>query len=238
MTYNTHSCLGTDGYISPFRIADVIAYYEPDVVALQELDVGRARTGNVDQARKIAERLGMDFLFHPSLRFREEKYGNAVLSRYPLRLVQAGSLPTFMPLALERRGALWASVDFRGREVQIFNTHLGFHRTEQVLQAEALLGVEWTSHSLCRPPLAVCGDFNAMPFSRAYRRFRRTFQDAQRSLNGVRPKSTWPSRHPIFRIDHVFTNCGLVIRNVEVPRTRATQEASDHLPLIVDVSIG
>jgi endonuclease/exonuclease/phosphatase family metal-dependent hydrolase len=32
----------------------VIAEHEPDIVCLQELDVGRARTGNVDQAEAIA----------------------------------------------------------------------------------------------------------------------------------------------------------------------------------------
>jgi endonuclease/exonuclease/phosphatase family metal-dependent hydrolase len=44
LTYNVHRCLGTDGRLSPARIADVIAAYEPDVVALQELDVGRVST--------------------------------------------------------------------------------------------------------------------------------------------------------------------------------------------------
>ena len=44
MTYNVHSCLGMDGKLSPARIARVIAQCNPDVVALQELDVRRART--------------------------------------------------------------------------------------------------------------------------------------------------------------------------------------------------
>lgn len=41
MTYNVHSCKGWDRRIKPERIAAVIADYKPDVVALQEVRVGR-----------------------------------------------------------------------------------------------------------------------------------------------------------------------------------------------------
>jgi endonuclease/exonuclease/phosphatase family metal-dependent hydrolase len=41
MTYNIHSCRGRDRKIRPDRIAQVIAAHHPDVVALQEVRVGR-----------------------------------------------------------------------------------------------------------------------------------------------------------------------------------------------------
>ena len=44
MTYNVHRCVGVDRKLDLERVADVIAASRPDVVALQELDVGRART--------------------------------------------------------------------------------------------------------------------------------------------------------------------------------------------------
>ena len=50
LTYNVHRCVGVDRRLDVGRIADVIAEHEPDIVCLQELDVGRARTGLVDQA--------------------------------------------------------------------------------------------------------------------------------------------------------------------------------------------
>jgi hypothetical protein len=43
LTYNVHRCMGMDGKLSPERIARVIARHTPDVVALQEPDVGRER---------------------------------------------------------------------------------------------------------------------------------------------------------------------------------------------------
>ena len=59
MTYNVHRCVGADGRADPRRIADVIAACQPDMVALQELDVGRLRTGGIDQVDAIAHPLGM-----------------------------------------------------------------------------------------------------------------------------------------------------------------------------------
>eukprot|EP01036_Dinobryon_divergens_P054167 gene54167-72393_t len=56
VTYNVHRCVGIDRRLDVERIAGVIAELEPDIVCLQELDVGRARTGGVDQARAILPR--------------------------------------------------------------------------------------------------------------------------------------------------------------------------------------
>ena len=55
LTYNVHRCLGIDGRLSPARIAEVIGSCEPDVVALQEVDVNRLRTGGIDQGQAIAD---------------------------------------------------------------------------------------------------------------------------------------------------------------------------------------
>jgi hypothetical protein len=108
MSYNVHSCIGMDGKLSPQRIARAILQFDPDIVCLQELDVGRSRTGGVDQAQIIARALNMVHHFHPALRIEEEKYGDAILSRFPLEFVQADALPGIDLLPhLEPRGALW-----------------------------------------------------------------------------------------------------------------------------------
>lgn len=238
MTYNVHSCIGRDGRSSPFRIANVIAQYQPDLVALQELDNGRVRTGQVHQAKVIAEHLEMDFHFHPSFEIEDEQYGNAILSRYPLRLIKAGPLPTFNGRRLlEQRGAIWASVEIDGKEIHIINTHLGLDRRERMAQTVELLGEQWLSSPECCAPLILCGDFNALPLSPVYRTFKRVLRDVQRSFNGARPRGTYPSLYPIARIDHVFVGPEFSVERIEVPRTGITKIASDHLPLIVTVSI-
>lgn len=238
LTYNVHRCLGTDGRLSPTRIADVIASYEPDAVALQELDVGRARSGGVDQAHAIAQALGMHVHFHASMRVLEEEYGNAILTHRPSHLVKAEALPGLpgKPL-LEPRGALWASVNMGGADVQIINTHLGLRRHERLAQTNALLGPHWLGHQACREPIILLGDFNATPRSRAYQRLVSHLWDAQAQARLPRPKATFPSRLPMLRIDHVFVSRRIRVQRVETIRTPLARIASDHLPLLVEFQI-
>jgi endonuclease/exonuclease/phosphatase family metal-dependent hydrolase len=236
MTYNVHSCIGMDGRLSTSRIARIIAQCRPDIVALQELDVGRGRTGGVDQAHAIAEELEMEFHFFPAVRLEEELYGDAILSRWPMRLIKAGPLPTLVSRwDLEPRGALWVSVSIEGQELQLLNTHLGLLSKERMLQAQALLGDEWLGHPDCRGSVILCGDFNAIPASSAYRLLRSRLQDAQLALNGHRPKRTFFSRYPVNRIDHIFVGQGVQVLDINVPRDHLTCMASDHLPLVADV---
>jgi endonuclease/exonuclease/phosphatase family metal-dependent hydrolase len=236
MTYNVHSCRGMDGRLSPDRIAKVIAHYDPDIVALQELDVGRSRTGDIDQAREIARTLDMTYHFHPAFRLEEEQYGDAVLSHHSMRLVKADGLPA-LPKAryLEPRGALWVSITINGKDLQLINTHLGLSRRERLLQVEALLGPGWLGHPDCRSPVVVCGDFNALPGSIICQKLEHGLLDVQRALSHHKPKATWFGLYPIHRIDHVFVDKSITVQSVEVPRTMLTRIASDHLPLIVDL---
>jgi endonuclease/exonuclease/phosphatase family metal-dependent hydrolase len=238
LTYNVHRCLGTDGRLSPSRIADVIAAYEPDVVALQELDVGRLRTGGIDQAHAIAQALGMHVHFHASLRVLKEEYGNAILTHRPSRLVKAEALPGWVRRPnLEPRGALWASVQIGGTEVQVINTHLGLRRHERLAQIDTLLGPHWLGQPACREPVILVGDFNATPRSRAYQHLASHLSDAQAQSGLSRPKATFPSRLPMLRIDHVFVSRSIRVLRVETVRTPLARIASDHLPLLVEFQI-
>jgi endonuclease/exonuclease/phosphatase family metal-dependent hydrolase len=227
-----------DGKISTRRIAKIIAQYDPDIVALQELDAGRSRTQEVDQAHEIARELEMEFHFHPALQIEEELYGDALLSRYPMRLVRSGELtgPPNRP-RLETRGALWVEIDVGGHKVQILNTHLGVRPVEQRYQIETLLGSQWLSHPECRGPVILCGDFNANPSHKTCRRITQMLNDAQDKLDNHIPQRTWFGRFPVGRIDHIFVTKEIQVQSCLVPRTALTRIGSDHLPLIVDLLI-
>jgi endonuclease/exonuclease/phosphatase family metal-dependent hydrolase len=237
LTYNVRRCLGIDGQLSPARIAEVIASCAPDVVALQELDVNRARTRSVDQAQAIADELRMHLHFHPAIRVMEELYGDAILTAHPCRLVKAGLLPTWGRAFVEPRGALWASVNVAGGEIQIINTHLGVRGPERLRQIEALLGPDWLGHSACHEPVIVAGDLNAIPRSRVYRRVAAHLRDAQTWLGTSRQRPTYPSRAPLLRLDHVFVSPSIEVLRAEVIRTPLARIASDHLPLLVDFNV-
>jgi endonuclease/exonuclease/phosphatase family metal-dependent hydrolase len=236
VTYNVHSCVGLDGRLSPERIARVLARLEPDVVALQELDVGRGRTGGVDQASAVASALAMELAFHPTFALEEEQFGDAVLSRLPLRLVKAGPLPRLG--ALEPRGALWVEIDVGGRPLQLLNTHLSLHPIERGRQVSALLGAGWLGDPRAAPGRAtvLCGDLNALPWFPSCRRLARRLRDCQAGCDDP-PRSTWGGRWSAGRIDHVFADASLAVLHVEVPRDALAQVASDHQPLVVDFAL-
>lgn len=238
LTYNVHRCVGTDRRLDVARVAAVIAEHEPDIVCLQELDVGRARTGHVDQAREIAERLSMTFRFHAAMRIEAEEYGDAILTALPERLVQAGALPTVRGIrGLEPRGAVWAAVEVGGVALNVVTTHLGLVPREQRLQAAALIGRDWLGRPDATGPTILAGDFNATSITRPYQTVVRRLADAQR-LFGQRPSlKTFPSAFPAIRIDHVFVSPHIVIRGLRVPFSPLVRVASDHLPLIVDFEI-
>ncbi|HEY9134482.1 MAG TPA: endonuclease/exonuclease/phosphatase family protein [Pseudomonadales bacterium] len=238
MTYNVHSCIGMDRKLSPERIARVIAQYSPDVVALQELDVGRERTESIDQAHLIAKYLEMEFHFHPALHLEEERYGDAILTDLPLRLIKAGPLPGLdhKPL-LEPRGALWVAVELDGVEIQIINTHLGLRKSERLKQIKALLGAEWLGHPDCLGPRILCGDFNDFSGSAVCKAINEELSDAQELLAGHKPQGTFFGRFPQFRIDHVFVDSNLEVLGIDIPGSALEQVASDHLPLIAELKI-
>ncbi len=239
LTYNVHSCVGLDGRLSPERIARVIARHQPDVVALQELDVRRARTGHLDQARAIADALEMSLAFHPTLTLADEEFGDAVLSPHPMRTVRTGALPG---LGHEPRGAIWVEVDLPDRDggmrpVQLVNTHWSLHPRERRMAAEALAGPGWLDRPEARTDVVVCGDFNALWWFPSLRRLTRRLDDAQAGLDGHRPRATWFGRFPIGRIDHVLVDPSWTVLGVEVPDDTRARVASDHRPLVVDVRL-
>jgi len=132
LTYNVHSCIGTDQKLAPERIAEVIAGTNADVVCLQEIDLRRARTNHEDQAAIIAEMIGMTFQFHPTIIREQEHYGDAILSRHPLTLRRKATFPAVPnPIPDEKRGAIWAEIEIAGTKWNVVNTHFGLGREER-----------------------------------------------------------------------------------------------------------
>ncbi|MDZ4286743.1 MAG: endonuclease/exonuclease/phosphatase family protein [Prosthecobacter sp.] len=238
MTYNVHGCVGTDRRLDETRIAEVIAFYAPDVVALQELDAARSRSLLTDQARHIADHLKMDFHFHPALCIEEEQYGDAILSRLPMRLIKTGILPTSVSRwAFEPRGALLVALEVGGREVHLINTHLGLSFRERKAQIEALLSPEWMDPTISDQRFILCGDFNALPGSLVYKGAAERLRDVQRALPSQKSRATFSSMYPVLRVDHIFVTADFKVTRVEVPRTPLIRLASDHLPIIVDLQL-
>jgi endonuclease/exonuclease/phosphatase family metal-dependent hydrolase len=126
---------------------------DADLVALQEVDRDLPRSGRVDQARVLAEALGMAWRFAPALLGTPADgarpvepgspdpggpaYGIALLSRLPLDAVEVVRLPRRG--GEEPRVAQLAEVVTGDRRVTVAGTHLSYVPPSGVAQLRALL---------------------------------------------------------------------------------------------------
>ena len=164
MSYNIHHCNPPSkkgGEIDLDAIAGVIKAQKPDLVALQEVDVNTKRSGKINQAEAIAEKLGMHYYFAKAIDHEGGDYGTAVLSRFPFRKTETIKLPN--PEPKEHRVVALTEVSLPGGTVIRFgSTHLevssAVNREAQMKEINRIAGTGGT-------PFIIAGDFNAMPGS-------------------------------------------------------------------------
>lgn len=236
-TYNVHGCVGMDKQRSESRITEVIEDLAVDLIGLQELDRSRRRSGGVDQAGMIAERLGWYRHFQPAMRWEEEHYGDAILSRYPLTLRRSVCLPGNPPFfCREERAAVGVEVATDFGIVQVINTHLGLGWRERLLQAELLTSSDWLGTN-ADAPLILLGDFNSLPGSHPHRQFGQHLRDVRGLIDPPRPFRTFPTAFPVLAVDHIFINALLRPISLRVHRTAISRVASDHFPLVTELEM-
>src|SRR5215469_16809373 len=96
------------------RIADVLGQIEPDIAALQEVMEHQAET--------IAHELALAFVMGGNRKHLGNLYGNAVLSRFPIRSNRNYDVTV---KGRESRGCLRADIVWREPVVlHVFNVHL------------------------------------------------------------------------------------------------------------------
>jgi endonuclease/exonuclease/phosphatase family metal-dependent hydrolase len=238
LSYNIHSCRNMDRRYNPDRTARKILGFQADVVALQEVDVGHERSGYVNQASCIADRLGMSHNFFTLKESPSGRYGLAILSRFPVIDLNCGYLPA-VPAAkpIEKRGVMMAQLKTPLGLVQVFNTHLGLRSRDRKLQAAALVSNRWICNSLNSDnPIVLCGDFNAGPGSFVYKILVKYLDDIQKIYKARQyPRATFASWLPVRRIDHIFISHSLFPKKVQVPMDFESRMVSDHLPLFAEI---
>jgi len=214
------------------HIAATIAAVNPDVLLLQEVDFNTPRSGNVDQAQYLANKLpgaGYSCIAHPhGTSAHGGKYGLAILSRLPVTEPRFISLP--VKAGNQQRAALGVTV---GR-VAIWNVHLGLEERGDDAMAQVLVLEKAVRRDLAAGCEAlVGGDFNA---DKAH--------PAVYHLHQLIKRKTWeaptfPSRGPtgtgpMRRLDYFFGSHGV--------RQGATNlvvapDASDHCLLWIQVTV-
>jgi endonuclease/exonuclease/phosphatase family metal-dependent hydrolase len=228
-TYNIHRCRGLDGRTSPARIADVIASVDADVVALQEV-IG-AGPGSSGHAEELGALLGMGWVLAPARQLRGRLFGNAVLSRFPIRHhVQYDlSWKTCEPRCCQR-----VEIALTSGALHLYNVHLGTAYLERRHQAERLGAI--VHDRRVENPKIVLGDFNEWTRGLVSHILGSQLQSVD-LRHHLRRRRTYPGVFPVLHLDHIYYEGNVEVVRVELPRTRRTLIASDHLPLVAELRI-
>lgn len=223
LTYNIHQGYDAFGVPAMQRIADEIARFDADVVALQEVGRGWNFVGGADLIAYLGHRFpGYAVHFAPS---NGQLWGVAILSRLPVQGVSSGVFTG--ELGDFRYGYVRARVLHDRRPIAVLSAHLsagleGNGAQERVDQMQQLLSVVAGDSTAI-----IAGDFNAWPDDAPIKMIRASgFQDAGAPA-GISELQTWPAVNPSERIDYVFVRGNLKSERGEVRRTHA----SDHLPV-------
>jgi endonuclease/exonuclease/phosphatase family metal-dependent hydrolase len=219
-TYNIHGAVGCDGRFAPDRIAGVIKELDADIIALQEVPLGGSKAPNV--LAELQAATGFQAAEGPACDTRERRYGNAVLSRYPILSVRSIDLSFG---SREPRGALDADVDCHGNMLRVIATHLGLRPAERRDQIKRLLEKFDTEEM----PVILLGDINE------WFAWGSTLRSLESHFQAVPAPSTFPSRWPVFALDRIWIRPRHRLVHVEVHATPLARVASDHLPLIAHI---
>lgn len=232
-TYNIHKCRGMDRRVRPERIADVIRELDADVVALQEVVSIENAKPQTNQPRFIAEQLGYDFRFGENRRHGGGAYGNATLSRLPIVASENYDLTW---RGRERRGAFRCDIRVGDSEIHLFNVHLGTAFLERRHQGRVI-----TKDVIRRDgidgPRVVVGDFNEWTKGLASTLMSGEFQSVDAKLL-ARFGRTYPGILPVLHLDHFYFDKCFRLASAKLHRSKLALVASDHLPVVAELSMG
>jgi endonuclease/exonuclease/phosphatase family metal-dependent hydrolase len=225
LSYNIHHGEGRDGEFDLPRQSRLIMSVRPDLVALQEIDVGTTRASGVDQVRELARLTGMYAEFGKAMDYMGGGYGVAVLSRWPFLSTQNRALPG----SPDREPRIALTVQVRAGEdtplLQFTSTHF-----DQGSPDDRLLQAEYLNELLIRDdvPGILAGDFNARPDTEVMKIFQPWWTEAPPDDP---PLPVVPQR-PALRGDHILFRPAAAWRSIEY-RLIDDTVASDHRPILV-----
>ncbi|MFW5998860.1 MAG: endonuclease/exonuclease/phosphatase family protein [Halanaerobiaceae bacterium] len=215
MTYNIQHGVGMDNKLNLNRTAGVINSVNPGIIGLNEVDNRLYRSNFKNQMKILSMKLGMNYVSGPNLKSITGNYGNGILSKYPVKKINNHELPTRN--GREPRGLLETEVLIPPSfNLKVFVTHLSLEKEDRVKQWEWILNYI----NDLEEPFILMGDFN----------FEQNYTNNSNYL--LASAETFPSTEPVQKIDMFFSN-SLVEKKSYV----VDSQASDHLPLVVEVGV-
>ncbi len=239
MTYNIYQGYTPAGKPNLEVIRDTIRSVDPDIVGLEESDMDRISSMNVDSIKWLATQLNMYSYLGPPT--SEQIIGVSLLSKYPItratyHLLSYDELP---------RVLIEATLQIGSTEVTVFVVHMGLPHDERVTQASEIIQYVNAASS----PKILMGDFNTLPtgepepdsedprhdhiYANISLYLNDTWTAAGHPLNDA-SGFTWPSDNPVERIDYIWVSPDISVTSCTVITSAA---GSDHLPVAASIQI-
>ena len=227
MSYNIHAMRGMDKVVDTERIAAVIKKENPDLVALQEVDMFTERSGGIDAIAILEEGTGMQGVFMKTFDYQGGEFGNAVLSKFPIigqELIRLPSREKYEP-----RLMMMVSVRLdNGDTLHFYATHLDHHRqdSDRPIQMKKIVSVIEND----RYKTILAGDLNCQPGS-----------DPLIMLENVLTRCTsdeltYPADDPYWTIDHIYYSEDRGLKDLGL-KVIPEKVASDHRPIVTKFKV-
>ncbi len=171
----------------------------------------------------------MGWVMAPARQLRGHQFGNAVLSRFPIKHHVSHDLSW---KTCEERRLQRADIDVHGHTLHVYNVHLGTAILERRHQAQRLATIVADKH--IGGAKLVLGDFNEWMRGLTTKLLSSRLKSVD-LRNYLRRRNTYPGLFPILHLDHIYYAGRVEIVGIELPRTRLALVASDHLPLVADI---
>ncbi len=230
MTFNIHSAINWYGKLDMEALAHFIEDVKPDIVGLQEVDVGWSSLTNFEDIPvKLSERLHMDYAFSASRERNNGFFGNLILSKYPI--VQQWT--EVMPGSLEPRSFALVQFEIEGQRINFLTTHLGLSVSDRLGQVSTILDFI----DQIGGPLIITGDFNGNDNDPAVAELKKYLSDLQ-SMSDFKDTGTFRSKdgnvYPGSKMDYILTSPEFGLSTLEVV---VDNFVSDHVPLVAELTL-
>lgn len=231
VTYNINHGEGVDGLYSSIRIARTLEQYDPDLIALQDVDMSTNRVNQDLQIEIIAKHLEMFYLFGKTVDYIGGEYGNAILSKYPIISSQNSDISPYN--APEKRRLLRATIDLGFKTLKFYSTKFGIMDDEIIYNSERI--GKFINRMEPDYPVIFGGDFGVKPYSLLLKDLMNTMIDLGTRFNNQ--STTYPTRIMSRRLDYILINKYVEPMEYLIPVDSLSTISSDHLPVVAKVRI-
>ena len=194
-----------------------------DVVCLQEVDRGAARSNRVDMPSYLAEHTELKHHYFIKIRnFQGGEYGTAILSRYPITEQRTIQYP--VQIATQGTSCGYVRLDVEDRPVTVFNTHLSVENEESNTETLECLADILKDYDSEKGSFICCGDFNTSP------------KKVARYIPWVKLAHTGLHTYADRSIDHILFAGDIKAENTRTMDTQA-DKATDHNMVLTKIIV-